>query len=163
MSANAYGFTPKNTPERPKEVLPYFEDTTSKIAPGKYTEKEEEALKQEIIDLLVDLGGHRAHFEPGEFGKPVRDGWLITFRIRAEDGTWLNCREPVAAFPVRERGNRGQAQRQALYAFREYLHAELAARHFRPGYNPFVMHVVMEDGRTLAERVVAQYALSSGT
>lgn len=161
MTENVYGFTPKNTPERNQEKLPFFEAVSSKIAPGLYTSKSIEGLQNDILDLIQVLGGARVTFREGDFGQ-AREGYLITFRIRTESGDWLDCREPVAAFPCQQRANREQAKRQALYAFREYLHAELAARHFRPGYNPFVMHVVMEDGHTLAERVVMQYALPSG-
>lgn len=156
-----FEFTPDNTPKAPA-AIPWFEDTDAKTAPGYYTEKDVKQLQQEIVATLKRMNAFDVTFESGVFGvKPKRYGYLITFRIANTVNRWIDCREHVAGFPMyRESAElKDRVLRQALFAYRDYLKAELSAGYFRPAYNPFTTQIVMENGRTLTEAVAERYAL----
>lgn len=162
---DAFHFVADEAPVTQVKV-PYIEDVRSKDAPGYATDKTERQLQAEVVELITRLGGGGTSFQSGVFGAPPmkRYGYLITFSVMGGEGQGINCRIHIAGLPMRAYtdARKSQVMRQALYAFRDYLQGELNALMFRPGYSPFVPHMVLPSGRTLVEEMVERHALLPG-
>lgn len=161
---DAFGFVADEAPVSQVKV-PYIEDVRSKDAPGYATEKTERQLQAEVVELITRLGGGAPSFQSGAFGmSPKRFGYVISFSVMGAGGQGINCRIHIAGLPIRAYtdARKSQVLRQALYAFRDYLQGELNALMFRPGYSPFVPHMVLPSGRTLVEEMVERHALLLG-
>lgn len=156
-----FNFVPDELPISQIKV-PFIEDVRTKDAPGYSTTLTERQLQAEIVELISQLGGGAPTFRAGAFeGTPTRYGYLITFSVMGSGGQGINCRMYVAGLPIRTftEVRKSQVMRQALFAFRDYLRGELNALMFRPGYSPFVQHMVLPTGKTLNEEYVAREAL----
>lgn len=112
------GFVP-DRPAGKSLAVPYFEDSQEEKIPGRGTEKSEERLQAEVVDLMLRLGGGAVQFTPGSFpGTPKRYGYQVTFSMNGVRG-----RMELAALPLRAEtpAKKSQALRQTLYLFRKKL------------------------------------------
>lgn len=160
---STFDFTPDNTPQMSVNDASFIEDVKADKASGYATNKTPEQLQREVVGLIGQLGGAAVRFVPGTFGvKPKRYGYIVNFVIiNAQDAAIL-CRIPIAGLPMRSEtpARKQQVLAQVLYAFRESLQGELNALRYRPGYSPFVAHMVLpETGKTLMETLAARAGL----
>lgn len=159
---NGFHFVP-DEPAISQVQVPFYEDVRSDDMPGYRTDKSESVLQAEVVELITRLGGGAASFQAGTFGgSPKRYGYIISFSVMGTGGQGVNCRMYVAGLPLKQAETelkKSQVKRHALFAFRDYLRGELNALMMRPGYSPFVPHMVLPSGRTIGEEMVEQFAL----
>lgn len=157
----AFNFIP-DEPTPSQVIVPFIEDVRADDAPGYRTSLTEAQLQAAVVELITKLGGGAASFQRGTFdGPPKRYGYVISFSVMSTGGQGINCRMHIAGLPMRTETvtKKTQVLCQALFAFRDYLRGELNALMFRPGYSPFVPHMVLPSGHTLVEEMVERHSL----
>lgn len=145
-------FTPiEDDQPEDKIKVPFLEDARADFAPY-YDNRGSIAEAQAALSAeFAKLGAGIVRFREGDFtiSDQVRRGYQIEFTWRGVRGRIM-----VAGLPI-EKGvtdvKLKKAKIQALLNVRDWIKASVTTRIFSPGEHPLISHLLMKNGKTMAE------------
>jgi hypothetical protein len=155
-----FQFEPIEEEQQAEMCVPFLEDARADYAPY-YDPRDWSVGKAQaaVSAEFSKLGAGITRFQEGNFTihAQMRRGYNIEFVWNGVKG-----RIVVAGLPIQMQATEKKLQKakiQALLNVRDWIKAAVTARIFSPGEHPLVPHLILEDGRTIAEQMMESMGL----